>query len=106
MSGECENCGNYCLECICKIESNWIKCSDRLPVETAKKVPNYNWCLVTAERMGTGEPWPLSLARYTDFGWEFWDDETKYCCPAFGDTSSAMDVEEITHWMELKKPIN
>lgn len=83
--------------------SEWIECSDRLPIQQPEGWPTYNWVLVTAERKGTGEPWPFTIARYTKDGWDFWENKHPEA-PCFGDTSDQMFVDEITHWMPLYKP--
>lgn len=84
-------------------ESNdWIKCSENVPYD--KKVgADYNWVLVTSERFGTGEPWPFAIARYTLNGWELYDYEEDIS-PCFGDGTSILYKEDITHWMRIKSP--
>lgn len=82
--------------------NEWIKCSIALPIQQPEGWPTYDWVLVTSERLGTGEPWPMSIARYTDKGWDLY---IKGECPAFGDTWSDIEEYEITHWMKIPKPL-
>lgn len=83
----------------------WIKCTDRLPIQRPEGLPTMNWCLVTSERKGTDEPWPVTIARYTDKGWDFWDNKT-WDTPCFGDTAGAFFTDEVTHWAELTQPFS
>jgi len=84
----------------------WIKCKDALPIQKPEGWATYNWVIVTAERHGTGEPWPFSIAMYTSDGWELWDDDAKVpYAPCFGDTIDVLDADKITHWMEITKPM-
>jgi hypothetical protein len=62
-----------------------------------------DWCLVTAERQGTKELWPVAFACYdSDLGWEFFETNDKGLeCPVNSDYSSYMEKKEITHWMPI-----
>lgn len=82
---------------------DWINVKDKLPIKQPEGWATYNWVIVTAERIGTDEKWPFNIARYTDEGWEFWDSNLSYC-PCFGDTSDAINADEITHWLPITKP--
>ncbi len=81
----------------------WNKCSEKLPIQQPQGWPTYDWVIVTAERLGTNEPWPFAIARYTKDGWDFWESSLPYC-PCFGETSDAIHCDEVTHWMEIKQP--
>lgn len=82
----------------------WIKCSDRLPIQMPEAWPTFDWVVVASLREGTNEPCPWYIARYTDKGWEFHDNKKDDLdCPDFSDTWASMNIDEITHWMKLPK---
>lgn len=80
----------------------WIKISDRLP-------DFYDFVLVLADNLGTNEPKPISIARIDKNGfWEFCNKAP--LMPNYGawmDIEYPMDMDDITHWMQLPKmPMN
>ncbi len=75
----------------------WIRSSDRLP-------DLYDFVLVFADNKGTGEPRPISIARWDSEKWEFINNPPSF--PSYGawmDIEYNMDSEDITHWMPLPK---
>lgn len=77
----------------------WIKCSEIMP-------ELYDFVLVFANNKGTGEPKPMSIARFEGDIWNFVNHMRDY--PNYGawmDIGYVMDEEDITHWMPLpEKP--
>ena len=74
----------------------WKNVKDYPPVD------NYNWCLVTCYDKKYEGLQPVFFARYTEKGWEqFYEDEF---CPAYLDCSCFLNVEYITHYMEIEEP--
>ena len=80
--------------------TKWIKCSEELPIVDG--IPTYDWVLVTSERKGTWERWPITFARYTGEVWDFFYSDEEDChCPVKSDFCSSMHLFEITHWMPV-----
>jgi hypothetical protein len=78
-------------------EMNWISVKDKLP-------DLYDFVLTYSQMPGTGEPSPITIARWNSEKWEtLCDDEENNAC-ACGDLFWATDSTEITHWMPLPKP--
>lgn len=76
----------------------WISLKDRLP-------EIYDFVLVYANNKGTGEPKPMSIARWNNSKWEFINHSPPM--PNYGawmDIEYNMDYDDITHWMPLPKP--
>lgn len=79
-------------------EMGWIKCSDRMP-------ELYDFVLVFADNKGTGEPKPMSIARFDGDGWCFINENKRFgSMGAWMDIEYHMDGNDITHWMPLPKP--
>lgn len=82
----------------------WYKCSERLPYEEPEHVLTYDWVLVSS----TKQQQVISIARYTDTGWEFFEtvdgDVTEATGPWKGELVGVINIEDITHWMPLPKP--
>ncbi len=67
----------------------WISVEDSLPAY-------YDYVLVYAKMPGTGEPCPISIARYIpEDCWEMLYDEQG----AYMDMSYEISNDTITHWM-------
>ncbi len=79
---------------------NWIKVTEKLPEYNL--IPTMDWVLVTSERIGTGEKWPIAFARWGGKKWEFFETNEYFVhCPVKSDYSAEMEFDEITHWMPL-----
>jgi hypothetical protein len=48
----------------------WISVDNYLPIQMPEGIPTYDWVIVTSRRDGD-EPWPFTVARYSDTGWEW-----------------------------------
>jgi hypothetical protein len=103
MSGECDKCGEHCLDYKCGLpkcqnqKNSWVNVKDKLP-------ENYQYVLVYALTKGTGEPCPISIARSFNGKWEMLNYAEEENAVACGDLTWFMSDEEITHWMELPIP--
>jgi hypothetical protein len=73
---------------------DWIDIKDRLP-------PEYFFVLVYAQMSGTGEPCPISIARYEGKEWDIIGDDLQSNACACGDLFWGIESHEITHWMPL-----
>jgi hypothetical protein len=80
--------------------TDWISVLDKLP-------PVYDFVLVFANNLGSGEPKPISIARIDISGsWEFMGDVEKFgAVGAYMDIEYEMDEYQITHWMPLPKTL-
>lgn len=81
MSGDCEECGEHCLECTCKqtrpplVTTNWTKCEDSLPPAGKRVLATDGLWVEVMWYKGQGNWGSLSLM--------------------------ALD---ITHWMDIPEP--
>ena len=71
--------------------NEWIKCCDRLP-------ELFDFVLVFADNKGTGEPKPISIARWEGDKWIFLGTLEE---GAWMDIEYSMETEDITHWMKF-----
>lgn len=92
----------------------WISVKDSLPMQAIdgfmkmpepEPVPTMDWCIVTSARQGTGEQWPVAIARYDGKRWEFYETyDVCMKCPSHIDGASSICIDEITHWMRIEIP--
>jgi hypothetical protein len=76
----------------------WIRCSDRLPMQQPEGWLTMDWVLVTGSREGS----PITIARWNGKSWDFFYTNNISCeGPYAGDASSHLSYDEITHWMPL-----
>lgn len=76
----------------------WISVKDRLPEP-------YDFVLVFADNEGTGEPRPMSIARWEKGSWGFVNNTPLMCNQgAWMDIEYDMDSDDVTHWMPLPLP--
>ena len=100
MSGECEKCGEHCLECRCKdydqnpkIVMKWVSVQDKLPEEMLDVL------ILTKEGY-------INLAHYAN---EYLPEDCwKHFFPINEDPDDNFGhsyyVRNITHWMPLPEP--
>lgn len=69
-----------------------------MSVKEAIPIP-YQYCLVCGEKEGD-EPSPISIGRHNGVEWELLVNDENNAI-AGGDLTWSIDVEEITHWMDL-----
>lgn len=79
MSGECDDCSEHTLDCMCH-DMVWIKCSERMPPKDQKVL-----CLY--------------LDEYMDV-MEYWHDDEESGQPIFFCPPSPPNGN-VTHWMSL-----
>jgi hypothetical protein len=81
----------------------WISVKDGLPIN--RSGPTKDWVMVTEKRDGTAEPWPFTIARYTEDGWEFFYSNELFCrSPLFSGGVDDLLLDCISHWMPLPIP--
>lgn len=80
MSGECDSCGEHCLECRC---SKWISVKVQIPKDS--RVDRY----LVIDKQGSMH---VAHVAYRCFGYED-------CCDRCADF-----IDDVTHWMPLPEP--
>lgn len=92
--------------------SEWIKCSDNLPVcipvyGPQVSVPTYDWVIVSDGHSR------FAIARYAHENvngklipcWEFFETVVDYVsCPYAGDASDVLYIKDIRYWMPIYDP--
>lgn len=77
--------------------SEWISVKNQSPQP-------YEYSLVYANELSTGDVSTISIARFTGKEWEMLSMESQSNAVAKGDLTWFMYTHEITHWMPLPKP--
>lgn len=94
MSGECDKCGEHCLECSCNSEpTQWISVKERLP-EHGQQILVYETFPEGTMFMAVAKPLITCSHDICEYG-------------AYGNgfvNNMSNTLKYVSHWMPLPKP--